>query len=293
MSYEKCTTLAVNTKKEEIRITSYCSNVQPPTPYKWTVDGENFRDKIKNLLDMYIGGSLKLMPSNNTNTAFALRLTRDYFEVLTNEKLNFGDCSFYDMVKPFENSLDSNSFSLAISRKFNRYLKGRNSEEKNETLKSLKSYKDYIESFESYYNFYNKEIVERLIDFFLKIVNKEYNKSFNEKKFTTYLEYDGRVYTEIRVKPTKYGHKFIKDYEYKNLKGAYYSNLDAHGFFKTKIQTDSYDVLENLEILQMISGISDSDKEKYQEIYTRLENSLENSVDNMLEEVKNKQRELV
>ncbi|WP_019139281.1 hypothetical protein [Peptoniphilus timonensis] len=137
MSYEKCTTLAVNTKKEEIRITSYCSNVQPPTPYKWTVDGENLRDKIKNLLDMYIGGSLYLMPSNNTNTAFALRLTRDYFEVLTNEKINFGDCSFYDMVKPFKNSLNSNSFSLAISRKFSRYLKGK-IQKKNRNFKKLK-----------------------------------------------------------------------------------------------------------------------------------------------------------
>lgn len=292
MSYEKCVSLSANVKKEEINVTSYCSNVQPATPYKWSVNGDNFRDKIKNLLDMYIGGSLQLLASNKSNTAFALKLTRDYFEVLTNEKINFGDCSFYDMVKPFENSLDSNSFSLALSRKFSRYLKRKNSEEKNETLKSLRSYKDYVESFESYYNFYNNEIVERLIDFFLKIVNKEYNKAFNEKKFTTYLEYDGRVYTEIRVKPTKYGHKFIKDYEYKNLKGAYYSNLEAYGF-TTKVQTYSYDVLENLEILQMISGISDRDKEKYQEIYTRLENSLKNSVDNMLEEVKNNQRELV
>lgn len=292
MSYEKCVSLSANVKKEEINVTSYCSNVQPATPYKWSVNGDNFRDKIKNLLDMYIGGSLQLLASNKSNTAFALKLTRDYFEVLTNEKINFGDCSFYDMVKPFENSLDSNSFSLAISRKFNRYLKGKNSEEKNKTLKNLNTYKDYVENFESYYNFYNKEIVEKLIDFFLKVVNKEYNKAFNEKRFTTYLEYDGRVYTEIKIKTTKYGHKFIKDYEYKSLKGAYYSNLETYGF-TTKVQTDTYDVLENLQILQMISGISDSDKEKYQEIYTMLENSLKNSVDNMLEEVKSKQGELV
>ncbi|WP_019139280.1 hypothetical protein [Peptoniphilus timonensis] len=114
---------------------------------------------------------------------------------------------------------------------------------------------------------------------------------FDEKRFTTYLEYDGRVYTRIRVKPTKYGHKFIEDYEYKNLKGAYYSNLEAYGF-TTKVQTDTCDVMENLEVLQMISGISDNEKEKYQEVYASLVQKLKNSEDNMLEEVKNNQREL-
>lgn len=292
MSYEKCISLTASVKKEEINVTSYCSNVQPATPHRWSVNGNNFRDKIKNLLDMYIGGSLQLLASNKSNAAFALKLTRDYFEVLTNEKLNFGDCSFYDMVKPFNNSLDSNSFSIAISRKFSGILEGKNSDEKNKTLKNLESYKDYVESFKNYYNFYNNEIVQSLIDFFLKVLNKDYDKAFEEKKFTTFLEYDGRIYIEVKIKPTIYGHKFVKDYEYKNLKGAYYSNLDAYGF-TTKVQTDSYDILENLEILQMISKISEGEKEEFQTTYKKLSDDLKNSVNEMLEEVKNKQRELV
>lgn len=291
MSYEKCVSLSVNIKKEEINVISYCNNVQPATPYKWSVKGNNLRDKIKNLLYMYLGASLSLMPSNHTNTAFALRLTRDYFEVLTNEIINFGDYHFYDIVKPFENSLNSNSFSLAISKDFSGILEGEYSEEKNRTLKGLDTYKEYVKSFRNYHNFYNNEIVESMIDFFLKVVSKDYDRVFDEKKFTTFLEHDGRIYTEVKIKPTKYGHKVIKDYEYKNLKGAYYSNLEAYGF-TTKVQTNSCDVLENLEILEMISKISEEEKEQFQNTYKKLSNDLKNSVNNMLKEVKNKQMEL-
>lgn len=292
MSYEKCSSLSVNVKKEEISITSYCNNVFPATPSKWSVSGDNFRDKIKNLIDMYMSGDLHLLPSNNTNTAFALRLTRDYIEVLTGEKARFGDYSFYDMVKSFDNSLDSASFSIILSRIFNECLQGENSREKHENLKSLNAYKNYVESFKKYYNFYNNLIVDSLIDFFLKVLKKNYNKVFDEKRFRTYVEYDGCVYTEVRVKPTKYGHKFIRDTEYKDLKGAYYPNIEAYGF-TTKIQTKSCNVLENLEILQMISGISNDEKEKYQENYASLVKTLENSADNMLEELKENQMELV
>lgn len=292
MSYEKCVSLSINVKKEEINVISYCNNVQPATPYKWSVNGNDFRDKIKSLLDMYIGGSLQLLASNNTNTAFALRLTRDYFEVLTNEIINFGDYRFYDMIKPFENSLNSNSFSLAISKDFSGILEGENSEEKNGTLKRLDAYKEYVKSFRNYHNFYNNEIVERMIDFFLKVISKDYDKAFDEKKFITFLEHDGRIYSGIKIKPTKYGHKFIKDYEYKNLKGAYYSNFEAYGF-TTKVQTNSCEVLENLEILEMISKISEEEKEQFQNTYKKLSDDLKNSVSNMLKEVKNKQMELV
>ena len=57
MSYEKCVSLSANVKKEEINVTSYCSNVQPATPYKWSVNGDNFRDKIKNLLKISLNSS--------------------------------------------------------------------------------------------------------------------------------------------------------------------------------------------------------------------------------------------
>lgn len=54
MSYEKCTSISVNVKKEEINVTSYPNNVFPATPSRWSVSGDNFRDKIENLLNIYI-----------------------------------------------------------------------------------------------------------------------------------------------------------------------------------------------------------------------------------------------
>lgn len=103
MSYEKCTSISVNVKKEEINVTSYPNNVFPATPSRWSVSGDNFRDKIENLLNMYMDRELQLLPSNNTNTAFALRLTRDYLTLLADEKQK----EYYDTYNKLSNNLKS------------------------------------------------------------------------------------------------------------------------------------------------------------------------------------------
>ena len=291
MSYEKCPSISINVKKEEINVTSYPNNVFPATPSRWSVSGENFRDKIENLLNMYMGGELQLLPSNNTNTAFALRLTRDYLTLLADEKLTIGDYSRYNMIKPLERALDSNTFSIALTKIFREHLQGKNADEKHEDLKTLNAYEDYVKSFENYYKFYNNVIVENIIDFFLKVVNKKYNETFDEKRFKTHLELNGQTFVGVKIKQTKCHYKFKPDFEYKTLKDAYYSDFDTYNF-KTKIQTDSGKILRNDEILQMISGISDEKQKEYHDTYNKLSNNLKSSVNNMLKELKNNQKVL-
>lgn len=294
MSYDKCTSLSVNVKKEEINVTSYASNVYPAIPEKWQVGGNDFRDKIRNLLRMNFDGTLKLLPSNNSNTAFALRLTRDYFEVLTGEKLDFDGTSFYNMVKDYDSSLNSVTLDICFLKELSVKFRGLYTDDREKLLKSLNSYQDFKEDFKYFYDFYNK-IIEKMIDFFLKVISKDYPQEFKEKNFLTYLIIDNTTYTGVKIKETKYGHKFERDYKYKDFKGAYYPSYNAYSF-STKIYSkkrgidgkDHEDIIDNLKIVEKISGISEAEKICLQTSYKKYIGFLDERIKEMAIEVSDK-----
>lgn len=158
MGYEIVTSLSSNRNKNTIKISSYSSNVYPKKAESWEFDSnkDNFDEKLKHLLDCYIDGDIQLNFSVKTHLAFALRMTLHLFRALVGKTV-----SRYDLYKTRSD--------------FERYF---------ESLSWNNEYKYSKEESIRRYNFINEEIRPRLYDFFIKLVNEEYDNRF--KKVNTF-----------------------------------------------------------------------------------------------------------
>ena len=240
MSYENITALTINTKKEEIAVTSYSSNVSPKTPERWIMrKSGDFREDIKNLLNAYFGGSFKILTSTKSQSVFALRAAKIYYEQLTGYKLRFADLDHYYYVQKLEYTLENEIDDIAYKTK--REL---NREERIDLVKNLNNYKELEEKTIKMHEVYDK-VQDKLVDFVLKIVNKDYDKELQKKNFL--MTYQGRG---INFKLYKYTYAYNYTEKPKLLRDFFGTTENILETYTIKVDTG--EEYTNLEIVNKI-----------------------------------------
>lgn len=239
MSYETITSLNIN-KNQEIKVTSYSSNIFPKEPSTWTISSPPGYKSVESLFHTILYGGAVLLPSTKTITAFIYRLTEDYYEILTGDRLS-------DRIMSVTQTLDQAFYSYCMELSYYRMsnLNGID-------LTELK--KAYID-----FRAYETALFDELTDFFMAAHDKDrwpdYAKSKN-------LQLRGHDYYNgnIPFKITKSSRNvFAKvDWKEKPIQQVYQSNKECGVFTRSFLyDVGTHTPIEKKQLLLDISPFVD------------------------------------
>lgn len=263
MSYESITSINMN-KKQEIKITSYSSNVFPKEPLTWTISASPGYESVKSLFHTILYDGAVLLPSTKTITAFIYRLTEDYYEALTGDRL---DDKIMSTTLHFNQAFHSYCMELSYYRISD--LKGID-------LSELK------EAFADYRN-YEAILFDELIRFFIAAHDKDAWPDYAKSKhlqLRCHDYYGGDV--PIKLIKTSRNVFGKADWRDKSIQQAYLSNKEC-GFFTRSFlyDTETETPIEKRQLLLDISPFTDPETgdfelaekmEKRKEAKIRLQN---------------------
>ena len=153
MSYETITSINMN-KNQEIKVTSYSSNIFPKEAETWTIAKPPGYESVKSLFHEILYDGAVLLPSTKTITAFIYRLTEDYYEVLTGDRLSD---RIITNTQPFDQAFRSYCMELSYYRM--------------DDLKGIDLF-ELKEAFADYRN-YETILFDELIRFFIAAHDKD------------------------------------------------------------------------------------------------------------------------
>lgn len=239
MSYESITSINMN-KKQEIKITSYSSNVFPKEPSTWTISSPSGYESVKSLFHELLYNGAVLLPSTKTITAFAYRLTEDYYEVLTGDRLSD---RIITNTQPFDQAFHSYCMELSYYRMSN--LNGID----------LSDLRDAFNSFRAH----ETALFDELIRFFIAAHDKDAWPDYAKSKNLQLRDHD--YYNgDIPFKITKSSRNvFAKvDWKEKPIQQAYQSNKECGIFTRSFLyDAETHTPIEKKQLLLDISPFVD------------------------------------
>ena len=266
MAVEILKRLVINTKKEEVKLTTrWLDNPNGIESAKDLIEkNNNFEEAMRLLYSLVAMNYLVVSASCKTVSGFSLLASLDYYEILTGE--GFHEDNYIDFCgnldEAFKNYVQSYIIGLNVLKRprlSKNFVEGQVQKALDNPL--VQSFKE-----EDYKKFFEVQslMINKVLEVFHVLNNKEYSKEFQGRIYQTY-----RLDTCEAVKISVWnatGHKVEDCYIPAPIQEAYVSKRIID--YDVGIYNSNTDIImNNLDFLRKITGITPEEEKSYKTRY--------------------------